>query len=154
MLATCDETPEGVRDRALLYFAFASGGPRRSEVAAADMRDLRREGARAFVYRLTHSKTQQTGPKRDSAPDKPIVGAAAAALARWLDLAQMVEGRIFRNVWKSTIGASLTGETVAAITPRRALAAGLTGDFAVIAFARVSSPKAVGKGCPCRRLWT
>lgn len=36
MLATCDETLEGLRDRALLCFGFASGGRRRSEVAAAD----------------------------------------------------------------------------------------------------------------------
>ncbi|WP_456998684.1 site-specific integrase [Lysobacter sp. HA18] len=130
MLATCDETPEGLRDRALLYFAFASGGRRRSEVAAADMRDLRREGDRSFVYRLSHSKTQQSGPKRDSSPDKPLVGAAADALARWLELAGITEGRIFRTVWNSTIGQSLTGETVAEIVRRRAVAAGLSGDFA------------------------
>jgi integrase len=130
LLATCDDSLEGLRDRALLYFAFASGGRRRSEVAAADMRDLRREGDRAFVYRLTHSKTQQSGPHRGSTPDKPIVGAAADALARWLERAQIVEGRIFRAVWKDKVSASITGETVAAIIRRRAISAGLAGDFA------------------------
>lgn len=44
MLATCDDSLEGLRDRALLCFGFASGGRRRGEVAAADLRDLRRIG--------------------------------------------------------------------------------------------------------------
>src|ERR1700753_1151070 len=35
MLATCDDSLAGVRDRAVLLFAFGSGGRRRSEVAAA-----------------------------------------------------------------------------------------------------------------------
>lgn len=41
MLATCDDSLEGIRDRAVLCFGFASGGRRRSEIAAADLRDLR-----------------------------------------------------------------------------------------------------------------
>jgi integrase len=42
MLANCDDSLEEIRDRALLCFGFASGGRRRSEIAAADLRDLRR----------------------------------------------------------------------------------------------------------------
>jgi len=61
MLATCDDSLEGIRDRALLCFAFSSSGRRRSEVAAADMRDLRRIGDKGYIYRLEHSKTQQEG---------------------------------------------------------------------------------------------
>lgn len=38
MLATCDDSLEGLCDRALLCFGFASGGRRRSEIAAADWR--------------------------------------------------------------------------------------------------------------------
>ena len=59
MLATCDDSLEGVRDRALLCFGFASGGRRRSEIAAADMRDLRKVGEDGYIYRLEYSKTQQ-----------------------------------------------------------------------------------------------
>src|SRR5690606_15188518 len=55
MLATCDDSLEGLRDRALLCFAFASGGRRRSEVAAADLRDLKRLGDKGYIYRLEHS---------------------------------------------------------------------------------------------------
>jgi integrase len=35
VLATCDDTLRGKRDRALLLFAWATGGRRRSEVASA-----------------------------------------------------------------------------------------------------------------------
>ena len=41
LLATCDESLRGKRDRALLLFAWSSGGRRRSEVAGADMQYLR-----------------------------------------------------------------------------------------------------------------
>jgi len=61
LLATCDDSLEGIRDRALLCFGFASGGRRRSEIAAADLRDLRRIGEAGYIYRLEHSKTQQAG---------------------------------------------------------------------------------------------
>ena len=40
MLATCGEDLHGVRDRALLLFGWASGGRRRSEIAAARVEDL------------------------------------------------------------------------------------------------------------------
>ena len=81
LLATCDESLEGMRDRALLCFGFASGGRRRSEIAVADMRDLRRTGPHAFVYRLEYSKTQQAGASAGSTPEKPLLDRAADALA-------------------------------------------------------------------------
>ena len=53
----------GMRDRALLLFAFSSGGRRRSGVTAATMENTRRYGA-AFIFTLTHSKTNQSGVDR------------------------------------------------------------------------------------------
>lgn len=129
MLATCDDSLAGLRDRALLLFAFASGGRRRSEVAAAELSDLRRVGERAFVYHLGHSKTQQAGPSATSTPDKPLLGPAADALAAWLAAAQLTEGPIFRRLWRHRIGDSLSPASVAAIVQRRAEMAGLAGDF-------------------------
>lgn len=129
MLTTCDGSLEGLRDRALLCFGFASGGRRRSEIAAADMRDLRKVGENGYIYRLEYSKTQQTGVTVDSTPDKPILGRSAEALAAWLESAQIREGAIFRRIWKNRIGPALLPGSVAAIVKRRARLSGLEGDF-------------------------
>ena len=75
LLKACDDgTLVGLRDSALLLFAFSSGGRRRSEVTAATVENTRREG-KTFVFTLATSKTNQTG--EDLAEnDKPIVGRA------------------------------------------------------------------------------
>ena len=129
MLATCDNSLEGLRDRALLCFGFASGGRRRSEIAAADMRDLRKVGEDGYIYRLEYSKTQQAGVTADSSPDKPILGRSADALTAWLEAAGIHEGAIFRRVWKGRVGPALLPGSVATIVKRRARLAGLAGDF-------------------------
>jgi integrase len=84
ILATCDDSLEGLRDRALLCFGFASGGRRRSEVAAADLRDLRRIGSQGCIYRLEHSKTQQGGVTAGSTPDGQACSGSGGAGARGL----------------------------------------------------------------------
>ncbi|GAB3038497.1 site-specific integrase [Oleiagrimonas citrea] len=129
MLKTCDDSLEGLRDRALLCFGFASGGRRRSEIAAADMRDLRKSGEDGYIYRLEYSKTQQAGVKADSTPDKPILGRSAEALSAWLEAAGIREGAIFRRIWKNRVGPALLPGSVATIVKRRAVLAGLEGDF-------------------------
>jgi len=127
VLAACDDSLEGIRDRALLCFAFASGGRRRSEVAAADVADLHRVKEGTFVYRLVHSKSQQAGAS--TAAEKPIVGRAAEAMAAWLEASGVREGPVFRRLWKQRIGAGLSPAAIGAIVQRRARAAGLEGDF-------------------------
>jgi len=129
MLATCDDSLEGLRDRALLCFGFASGGRRRSEIAAADMRDLRKTGDEGYIYRLGYSKTQQAGVTLDSTPDKPILGISARALSAWLEAARIGEGAIFRRIWKDRVGPALLPGSVATIVKRRAAIAGLEGNF-------------------------
>lgn len=130
LVATCDDSLGGRRDRALLYFGFASGGRRRSEIAAADLADLRPLPEGGFVYRLERSKTQQAGPSATSKPDKPILGVAAAALSAWLDASGLTEGPIFRRLWQNArIGPGLSAKSVAAIVQRRARLAGVIGDF-------------------------
>ncbi len=44
LLATCDNSHRGIRDRAMLMLAFASGGRRRSEVTALNAEDIERDG--------------------------------------------------------------------------------------------------------------
>lgn len=75
MLATSGESLLDTRDRALLLFATASGGRRRSEVVAARVEDLTPvEGG--YLFRLQHSKTNQAG----RGEDKQVLGRAALAL--------------------------------------------------------------------------
>lgn len=130
MLATCDDSLEGKRDRALLYFGFASGGRRRSEIAAAGMQDLQRIDETTYIYSLLHSKTDQAGPKAGSTPDKPILDDAAQALSDWLQAAQISEGALFRRLWNTRVGPALSPAAVAEIVQRRSALAGITGNFA------------------------
>lgn len=129
MLATCDDSLEGIRDRALLCFGFPSGGRRRSEIAAADLRDLRRIGEAGYIYRLEHSKTQQAGVTATSTPDMPVLDRAALALQDWLDVSGLAEGAIFRRLWKQRVGPALSPAAAGEIVQRRARLAGLEGDF-------------------------
>lgn len=129
VLATCDDSLRGRRDRALLLFAWASGGRRRAEVAAAHVQNLKRVGPEAFLYTLTHSKTQQDGRER---PDdvKPLLGPAAQALQAWLDASGVVDGPVFRRVLKGgKIGAGLSAAAVRDIVRERCVQAGLEGDY-------------------------
>lgn len=128
ILATCDDTLQGKRDRALLLFAWSSGGRRRSEVSGADMRFLRKI-SQGFVYTLAYSKTNQSGTQRPE-NEKPLLGAAAAALSAWLEAAKITQGPIFRRISKGgQIGAALGDASVRGIVKKRCALAGLTGDF-------------------------
>jgi integrase len=125
MLATCDDSLEGLRDRALLLFGWASGGRRRSEIAAALVEDLEWLNDRSAIFRMRRSKTGDVGPK-------PVVDEAAIALRAWLDRAQIRTGPIFRRLYRggASLGVGLTPHSVGQIVKRRASLAGLNGDFA------------------------
>lgn len=129
MLATCDDSMEGIRDCALLCFGFSSGGRRRSEIAAANLRDLKRTGPSAYIYRLEHSKTQQAGVTASSTPDKPILDRSADALTAWLDASGIKAGAMFRRLWRNRVGPALSAAAVSEIVQRRAKRAGLAGNY-------------------------
>ena len=100
MLATGDETLRGKRDRALLLFAWATGGRRRSEVASAPLENLQRVDAKSYLYTLAHSKTNQAGAERPE-DVKPLVGSAAQAMQAWLAVLTergIQEGALFRRI--------------------------------------------------------
>jgi integrase len=132
LLATCDETLRGQRDRALLLFAWATGGRRRSEVAAATMENLRRVGANSYLYTLTHSKTNQVGVERPE-DIKPLVGSAAAAMAVWLAVLKergITSGALFRRIRKGGhLGEPLAPAAVRDIVKERCALAGVEGSF-------------------------
>lgn len=129
LLATCDDSLLGRRDRALLAFAWSSGGRRRSEVSAARLDNLTRLPDGSYLYRLGPSKTDQTGDRKDD-PDKPIVGTAAEALAAWLAASGLTEGALFRRIRGSVVAEALRPEAVAEIVKKRCALAGIEGDFA------------------------
>lgn len=129
VLATCDESLKGKRDRALLLFAWASGGRRRSEVAAADMKFLKRLAPGAFSYELAFSKTNQSGVDRPE-NHKPVLGAAGAALEEWLSVSGILEGALFRRVLKGgNLGGPLSAAAVRDIVQARCLLAGVEGKY-------------------------
>lgn len=131
MLATCDSSMAGIRDRALLLFGFATGGRRRSEIASAVFEQLGRHHENSesyFLYQLTGAKRQSAD---DSSP-KPVRGRAAEALDEWLAALESegipLRGRIFRpikGVKRVWVGKGLTGNAVNEIFKRRARMAGL-----------------------------
>ena len=132
VLATCDDTLRGKRDRALLLFAWATGGRRRSEVAAATLENLRRVDPKAYLYTLAHSKTNQTGAERPE-DVKPLVGSAALAMQDWLAVLKekgIQEGALFRRIRKGGhLGEALAPAAVRDIVKERCALAGVEGEF-------------------------
>ncbi len=129
LLATCDDSLRGKRDRALLLFAWSSGGRRRSEVSAADMQYLRQIGTDQYLYELAVSKTNQSGADLPE-NTKPVLGAAGKALSDWLQASGITEGAIFRRIRKGGhVGEPLQAPAVRAIVKERCALAGVEGDF-------------------------
>jgi integrase len=134
MVATCSGgTAADIRDRALLLFAFASGGRRRSEVVSIRIEDVSAVGA-DYIVKLWRAKTDQEGKGRDL----PVKGRAAEALRAWLALLSergVREGPLFRALTKTGAlavrrradgaVAPMSGHAVALIVKARAARAGL-----------------------------
>ena len=148
MLATCDDSLKGVRDRALLLFAWSSGGRRRSEVTDATMENTLRVGLRAFSFTLLHSKTNQTGVRRTDS-EKPILEEAADALAVWIARAELTSGAIFRRVRRGDkVGEPLAPAAVRDIVRKRAGLAGLEPEFAAHSLRSGFVTEAARQGVP------
>ena len=148
LLATCDDSLRGVRDRALLLFAWSSGGRRRSEVASATMVNLVKVDERTYVYTLLQSKTNQTGADLKDG-GKPIAGQAADALSLWLQRSGIVSGAIFRRVLRSgQIGQPLSPSAVRDIVKTRAARAGLTDEWSAHSLRSGFVTEAARQGVP------
>ena len=129
LLETCKGDLRGVRDRAILTFAWASGGRRRSEVANARMEHLERISETGYTYRLAHSKTDQSGRGAALEAGKPIMGIAAEALTAWLEASGVREGAIFRQVVRGKATEALSAQAIYRMVKQRAKTAGLEGEF-------------------------
>jgi integrase len=94
MLDTCGDKLIDIRDKALLLFAWGSGGRRRAEVTTADMKDLIKTPEGDYTYKIPQSKTDQQGDGHTV----PVKGRAARALHAWFTAAAITEGPLFRSV--------------------------------------------------------
>lgn len=134
VLATCDESLIGIRDRAILAVAFSSGGRRRSELAGMQLQLLQRTDS-GYRYYLAHSKTNQEGTDKDT-NWKPVQGLAASALSAWVaamarQKVDTKDGPLFRKIHRGkTIGATALGTSMIwRIVKRRCESAGLDKAF-------------------------
>jgi integrase len=131
LLATCDDSHRGIRDRAMLMLAFASGGRRRSEVTALSVEDIGSEDftPRGMLWvRLLETKTT----RKDQAPKLPLKGRAARAVIHWLEVTGLTEGPLFRPVSKSDrpLPRRLASDALRTILRYRLQLAGLPEDYA------------------------
>lgn len=131
MLDTCEPSPRGRRDCAMLSLGFASGGRRRSEIVGLMRADVGLEdfaGRGLIRLRLVETKTTMTG----RTPKLVLKGRAARALAEWIETARIEDGPLFRAISKSgrVLGRKLSGDAVYQIVKRRLALAGLPADYA------------------------
>jgi integrase len=130
LLATCDATARGRRDRALLLFGFA-GALRRSELVALQVEDVA-PVAGGLRLRIVRGKTDQDGqgaeiglPRGKYAETCPVL-----AFDAWQAVAKRRAGPLFRRISSGgNIGeAALHPDAVRRILARRCRMAGLTVD--------------------------
>lgn len=127
MVTTLDDSPIGLRDRALLLLGFA-GALRRSELVALDAGDVDHvdEG---LVVTLRRAKTdQEARGRRVGVPYGSYPATCPVrSLRRWLEAAAVAEGPVFRPVDRhGRIGtARLSDKAVARAVKRAAGRAGL-----------------------------
>ncbi len=137
LLSACaGEKPADLRDRALLLTAFASGGRRRSEVAAlrvenlvdeepvrADPADASAPPLPCLSIRLGRTKTTTS----DDDEQVVLIGRPVVALKGWLEHASILEGPIFRRIdqWGNIDRRALTPQSVNLILKARCKQAGL-----------------------------
>lgn len=117
LFASCDATPGGVRDAALLGVLYGTG-VRRSEVIALDVADVDLEAGSVLVRRGKGAKDRLTY----------LPAGARAAVAAWLELRGGEPGPLFVPVRRGghlRLGHRLSGQAVREILRRRAKVAGV-----------------------------
>ena len=127
MAKSLPDTLRGARDKAVLLLGFA-GAFRRSELTALTV-DTIQDAPGGLLVTVSRSKTDQTGegrvigiPHGANRETCPVI-----ALRRWLDLAAVSEGPLFREVtrWGRLTGQPMSNRAVARIVKRAAAAVGL-----------------------------
>jgi integrase len=105
LVATCDASARGRRDRALLLFGFA-GALRRSELVSLQVEDVA-ETASGLRLRITHGRTDQMGERADIGLPRGKHAETCPVLAfrAWQEVARRRAGPLFRPISRAgTIG--------------------------------------------------
>lgn len=131
LLATCDHSLRGVRDRAILMLGWASGGRRRSEITDLMLEDvdLKDYAEKQLIWlHMVESKTTSKG----ETPALVLKGRAAKALKLWIDLGEITDGPLFRPVSKAdrALSRKLSPDGVYQILKQRLVKAGYPEGFA------------------------
>ena len=131
LIATCDGTLRGIRDRAILLTGFASGGRRRSELTDLNREDISlKRFNKDGILTLTLLETKTTSAND---PQKLILkGLAARGLVAWIDSARIENGPLFRPVSKgdNALKRRLSPDAIRQIVKYRLKLAGYKEDFA------------------------
>lgn len=121
MIKTCKSNNKlDVRDKAILFFGWSSGGRRRSEIVDAKFENLIKTSDGDYLYNLNSSKTNQIGED----DIKPIKGRAAKALTDWLEISKITNGYIFRSLRAMNKESKLSGNDIRRMIKKRAKLAG------------------------------
>lgn len=131
VLATCDHSLRGIRDRAILMLGWASGGRRRSEIAGlmrqdVDLKDYDKEGI--IWINLVETKTTAKG----QTPRLVLKGRAAQALAFWIEMGGIDTGPLFRPITRNDdpLERRLSPDGIYQIVQKRIAQAGFPKGFA------------------------
>jgi integrase len=141
LLATCDRTVRGRRDRALLLFGFA-GALRRSELVFLNVEDVKVD-ADGLRLRILRGKTDQEGQGAEIGlpRGRHVETCPLRAFEDWQAVAQRRAGPLFRKVSASgrVGGAALHPDAVRRILLYRFRMAGLTPERFGQGFDRLSA---------------
>lgn len=131
VLATCDHSLRGTRDRAVLMLGWASGGRRRSEIAGlmradVDLKDYDKDGL--IWINLIATKTTEAG----KTPKLVLKGRAAKALAFWIEMGGITDGPLFRPITQNDgpLERKLSADGIYQIVQKRIALAGFPKGFA------------------------
>ncbi|MDB9786544.1 site-specific integrase [Bacteriovoracaceae bacterium] len=91
-----DQSIKNIRDQAILYIGFASGGRRRSEIVELNFEDITpiEDGYKILIKR---AKSDQKGKGHY----KPLKGKGGIALQKWISVSKIASGPLFRSMTKS-----------------------------------------------------
>lgn len=157
LLATCEtESLRDLRDRAILMVAFASGGRRRSEIAALRLEQLSVEAPvelpdgsplPSLAIHLGRTKTT-TGEEDDVVY---LTGRPVEALHAWMTAAKIDKGSVFRGIgrWGTMSKRALDPQSINAILKQRAEMAGLdSAEFSAHGLRSGYLTEAANRGIP------